>query len=155
MQCQFCKEEIQDGALKCKHCGSMLNSSSAITKGSSNSIGDGFSELCLQPFKKYAVFEGRARRKEYWYFVLLCFVISFVIGFIGGILGSGAKAATNILNGLFLLGIIIPSIAVGIRRMHDTDRSGWWILLPIVNIVFLCLNGQQGQNRFGDDPKGS
>ena len=57
------------------------------------------------------------------------------------------------LTALLYLGVIVPSIAVGVRRMHDSDRSGWWLLLPIVNLVFLLLEGTKGPNRFGPDPK--
>ena len=150
--CRGCGKEIHESAPACPHCGApQLSFKSG--GDSSNSSGDGFFELGLQPLKKYADFQGRARRKEYWYFVLLCFAINFVIGFTGGLLGHGAQATTGVVTGLFALGTILPSIAVGVRRMHDTDRSGWWLLLPLVNLVFLCSNGQQGQNRFGDDPK--
>jgi uncharacterized membrane protein YhaH (DUF805 family) len=149
--CRGCGKEIHESAPTCPHCGA--KQLTAASSGSTNSSGDGFLDLGLQPLKKYADFKGRARRKEYWYFVLICFLVNFVVGFIGGFLGSGVQMLTGVITLLFALGTIIPSIAVGVRRMHDTDRSGWWILLPIVNLVFLCIDGQQGSNRFGDDPK--
>jgi uncharacterized membrane protein YhaH (DUF805 family) len=102
----------------------------------------------FEVLKKYAVFNGRARRKEYWYFALLNIIISFVIGFIEGLAGSA-----GIISIIYSLAVFIPSIAVGVRRMHDSDRSGWWLLLPIVNIVFLCFDSQSENNRFGDNPK--
>jgi uncharacterized membrane protein YhaH (DUF805 family) len=101
----------------------------------------------LDVLKKYAVFQGRARRKEYWMFVLFSIIVSIVIGIIGGVLH------TAILGMLYNLAIFVPSIAVGVRRMHDTDHSGWWLLLPIVNLVFACTDGTPGPNRFGEDPK--
>ncbi|MEP6833670.1 MAG: DUF805 domain-containing protein [Gemmatimonas sp.] len=104
----------------------------------------------LAVLKKYFVVEGRARRKEYWMFFLVNLGISFVIGFVAGLIGNGAPMLAN----LYTLAVLVPSITVGIRRMHDTDRSGWWLLLPIVNLVFLCFEGQSGPNRFGADPKG-
>jgi len=98
--------------------------------------------------KNYAVFGGRARRKEYWMFILFNIIISFVIGFIEGLAGG-----TGTIEFIYALAVFIPSIAVGVRRMHDSDRSGWWLLLPIVNIVFLCFDSQSENNRFGDNPK--
>lgn len=102
----------------------------------------------LEVLKKYAVFSGRARRKEYWMFVLFNLIIAFVLGFVEGIVGG-----KGFLGNLYTLAMIIPGIAVGVRRMHDTDRSGWWLLLPIVNLVFLIQDSQQGDNRFGSNPK--
>ncbi|WIM57007.1 DUF805 domain-containing protein [Pantoea anthophila] len=102
----------------------------------------------LGVLKKYAVFTGRARRKEYWMFTLFNILIAFLLGIVETVIGVG-----DILSNLYSLAVLIPGIAVGVRRLHDTDRSGWWLLLPIVNIVFLALEGQSGTNRFGSDPK--
>jgi len=101
----------------------------------------------IKVIKKYAVFSGRARRKEYWMFVLFNMLISFAINFIA------TSIRIPILGLLYQLAIFIPSIAVGVRRMHDTDRSGWWLLLPIVNLVFLCEDSQTGENEYGPNPK--
>jgi len=98
--------------------------------------------------KKYAVFEGRARRKEYWMFVLFNMIAAFVIGFIAGMIH------VPILSNVYALAVLVPSIAVGVRRMHDTDHSGWWLLVPIVNLVFAVTDSQPGPNRFGENPKG-
>lgn len=106
--------------------------------------------------KKYAVFSGRARRKEYWMFLLfnfiVAFVIGFVLGFIGGILGIGT-ALSDPASVIYVLAVLIPGIAVGVRRMHDIGRSGWWILFPLVNLVFLSLNSQPNENEYGPNPK--
>lgn len=98
--------------------------------------------------KNYAVFSGRARRKEYWMFILFNIIISFAISFIEALAGGMGTISV-----IYSLAVLIPSIAVGVRRMHDTDRSGWWLLLPIVNIVFLCFDSQLETNRFGENPK--
>jgi uncharacterized membrane protein YhaH (DUF805 family) len=98
--------------------------------------------------KNYAVFGGRARRKEYWMFFLFNMIIAFVIGFIEGLAGGAGTIGI-----IYTLAVLIPSIAVGVRRMHDSDRSGWWLLLPIVNMVFLCFDSQSENNRFGENPK--
>jgi uncharacterized membrane protein YhaH (DUF805 family) len=110
----------------------------------------------LAVLNKYAVFEGRARRKEYWMFFLfnmiIAFVIGFVTGFLGGLLGMGATLS-NIANIVYTLALLVPGIAVAIRRMHDTGRSGWWILVPIANLIWLCQDSQPGANQYGPNPK--
>ena len=102
----------------------------------------------IHVLKNYALFTGRARRQEYWMFVLINVIISIVIGVVA------AMIKLPILGNLYSLAVLVPSVAVGIRRMHDTDHSGWWILLPFVNLYFACLDGTPGVNRFGADPKG-
>ncbi len=106
--------------------------------------------------KKYTVFGGRAARKEYWMFVLLNFIVSLIIGIIGGILHFG-----NILSILYALAVLLPGLAVLFRRLHDTGRSAWWVLIcfvpfvgAIVLIVFACLDSQPGDNQYGPNPKG-
>jgi uncharacterized membrane protein YhaH (DUF805 family) len=80
----------------------------------------------LEVLKKYAVFKGRARRKEYWYFVLFNTLITIVLGIIDGVTGLvSAEAGIGLLSGLYTLAVLIPSIAVSVRRLHDTNRSGW------------------------------
>jgi len=117
--------------------------------------------------KKYATFTGRARRQEYWMFVLVNVLISIVLGFIDGIMAGVLNGVTgssdirlNVLGGLYSLFVLIPSIAVGVRRLHDTGKSGWWMLLgviPLVNLVllvFFITDGVAGPNEYGPDPKG-
>ncbi|CAG9421934.1 DUF805 domain-containing protein [Providencia alcalifaciens] len=114
----------------------------------------------------YANFEGRARRKEYWMFtlvnmiiimVLYALIISSVDYTTGGMGMLGVIA--GILLGIYALATIVPSIAVSVRRLHDTEKSGWWYLIAfipfggIVLLVFMCLEGTKGDNRFGADPK--
>ena len=117
--------------------------------------------MLLEAVKKYAVFSGRARRKEYWMFVLLYF-IAYVVGIvIDVIVGTfNPIAGIGVFSGLVTLGLLLPSIGVLVRRLHDTDRSGWWALIifiplfgAIAILVFMCLDGTNGENRFGSDPK--
>ncbi len=115
----------------------------------------------LTALKKYAVFSGRARRSEYWYFVLFYFLFAIGLALIDGITGTFNQASgMGLLSGLLTLGLLIPSIAVSIRRLHDTDRSGWWLLIAfipligaIVLLVFCVQDSSPGDNRFGANPK--
>ena len=100
-------------------------------------------------FENYANFDGRARRKEYWMFFLANFIISFALGFILGFISPTLGFAANI----YSLAVLVPSIAVAIRRMHDIGKSGWYILIPIYNIILLATEGDKGANEYGPDPK--
>src|SRR5690606_11242221 len=118
-------------------------------------------EWYLGVLKKYAEFGGRARRKEYWMFVLFNIIIAFVLGLIDGMLGLTTDGGMGILGGLYTLAVLLPAIAVGVRRLHDTGRSGWWLLIGfvpvigfIVLIVFFVLASQPGSNEYGPNPKG-
>ena len=108
----------------------------------------------LEMYKKvvlenYANFNGRARRREYWLFFLANLIISFVLGFIAGLISPSLAMIANI----YSLAVLLPSIAVAIRRMHDIGKSGWFILIPIYNIFLLATEGENGPNQYGADPK--
>jgi uncharacterized membrane protein YhaH (DUF805 family) len=115
----------------------------------------------LQALKKYADFSGRARRKEYWFFVLFYVIILIVLMIIDGFVGTQmGGAGVGILTCIYALGMLIPALAVTVRRLHDTGRSGWWILIQfvplvgsIVLLIFLLIEGQPGQNAYGPSPK--
>ena len=105
--------------------------------------------------RNYAQFSGRARRMEFWMFVLINFAIGIVLGFIESLLGI-----PSVLSGLYGLAVLIPGIAVTIRRLHDTGRSGilWLIgLIPIIGwiilIIFLAEDSKPGDNQYGPNPK--
>ena len=122
-------------------------------------------EWYMRVLKKYADFNGRARRSEYWYFYLINFLITFGLGFLAGLAGginpnSSAMMIPFVLTLLYSLVIFIPSLAVSVRRLHDINRSGWWLLIgmipvigAIVLIVFFVQDSQPGGNRYGPDPK--
>jgi uncharacterized membrane protein YhaH (DUF805 family) len=101
----------------------------------------------LKVLQNYATFGGRARRSEYWYFALFNVIIAFVLGFIGGMMG------TTVLSNIYSLAVLIPGIAVGVRRMHDVGKSGWFLLIPIYNLILACTEGTKGENKYGADPK--
>jgi len=98
---------------------------------------------------KYAEFNGRARRKEYWMFTLFYLIFYFGLSFLTLI-----SEFLAFLPMILSLGLFIPSIAVGVRRMHDVDKSGWFILIPIYNLILACTEGTRGPNQYGPDPKG-
>jgi uncharacterized membrane protein YhaH (DUF805 family) len=106
--------------------------------------------------KKYVDFSGRARRAEYWMFVLISTLISIGLSIVDSILGSG-----GILEGIYGLAVLLPGIAVAVRRLHDTNRSGWWLLIGLIPIlgwiallIFLIQDSDPGDNKYGANPKG-
>lgn len=122
----------------------------------------------LLPYKRYVDFSGRSQRKEYWMFVLFTAVVSLLIdGTLGGTwsvltgLRHAPSMAGSLLGGIFGLVNLLPTLAVAVRRLHDTDRSGWWLLIGLIPLIgslillwFFISDGTPGPNRFGDDPKG-
>ena len=109
-------------------------------------------------FSKYASFEGRAIRSEYWFFILATFIVSVIIQALAAATGSGLVA---LLGTLWSLAVFLPSLAAMVRRLHDVDRSGWWWLIAltgigaIVLIVWLAQAGTPGPNRFGPQAYGT
>jgi uncharacterized membrane protein YhaH (DUF805 family) len=113
----------------------------------------GFGQAISTGFSKYFNFTDRACRSEFWYWTLFTFIVGIVTALID------TKLDTQLVNGLFQLVTIIPSIAIGVRRLHDIDRTGWWILIsfvPLVGFILLVVwwatKGTDGPNRFGPDP---
>ncbi len=125
-------------------------------------------------FSKYVTFSGRAARSEYWWWTLAYVIITLILGYLDRtLLGSGdmqAAAAAGevsfsmnlgLLGGIWTLVCLLPGIAVSVRRLHDVDRSGWWLLVSFVPLlgwilllVWYCRRGNVGDNRFGGDPLG-
>jgi uncharacterized membrane protein YhaH (DUF805 family) len=123
----------------------------------------------LSVLKKYAVFSGRARRAEYWYFTLFNIIASLILGVVDAALGLAVG-----LGLVYSLAVLLPSLGVTIRRLHDIGKTGWWLLLPLVGVpvmfveptlgvvvvsiasivlvVFAILAGQKGENKYGPDP---
>ncbi|NIT60881.1 MAG: DUF805 domain-containing protein [Aliifodinibius sp.] len=121
----------------------------------------------IKVLQQYADFEGRARRKEYWMFTLVNFLITMALQVLTFMVaGMNPESTLGLflsgILGLYGLAVFIPSLAVGVRRLHDTGRSGWWLLISlvpvvgiIVLIVFLVQDSQAGTNQYGENPKGS
>ncbi len=109
----------------------------------------------LEVLKKYTVFSGRAGREEYWMFFLFNLIISVVLGIVEAVAGG-----PGVLGGLYALAVLIPGIAVSVRRLHDTNRSGWLLLIGLVPLiggiiflVFMVQDSQAGENQYGPNPK--
>jgi len=114
----------------------------------------------LEVLKNYAVFSGRASRREYWMFVLVNIIIAFILGFIDSAIGLMSETGYGLLSSIYTLAILVPSIAVAVRRLHDTDRSGMWYLIAFVPIIgpiallFFCVQeGHAGMNQYGEYPQ--
>ena len=133
-----------------------------------------FTQAVSSGYRKYVAFSGRSSRSEYWWWFLYIILTSIVVGVIEGALGLGTGTGETVDGGVsasfaggplsivWSLAHLLPGIALSIRRLHDLDRSGWWLLIglvplvgAIVLIVFFCTKGTTGQNRFGPDPLGS
>jgi uncharacterized membrane protein YhaH (DUF805 family) len=121
-------------------------------------------EWMLLPFKRYAEFSGRSRRKEYWMFMLLhilVLAVLFAVVFVGDRSGIELLSFGAIcLMWLYLLAVLVPSLALQVRRFHDQSRSGFHVLLglipyvgSVVVLIFMCVDGVEGRNRYGPDPK--
>jgi uncharacterized membrane protein YhaH (DUF805 family) len=115
----------------------------------------GFVDAIKFGFNNYATFSGRAARSEYWYWTLFTIIASVVAEIIDSVLGLG------LVGFIVSLALLLPSIAVAVRRLHDIDRTGWWLLIAftgvgiILLIVWDCIQGTTGPNRFGPDPLGT
>lgn len=122
----------------------------------------------LTVLKKYAVFDGRAQRAEYWYFFLFNVIISMVLGILGKAIGvfsitiGTVGNEINVLSAIYGLALLIPGLAVQVRRLHDVGKSGWMILLnliPLIGTIWILVlmirDGTPGDNEYGPNPKGN
>jgi uncharacterized membrane protein YhaH (DUF805 family) len=109
-------------------------------------------EWYIKVLKNYAVFDGRASRQEYWMFFLFNIIISFCLGFALGILSGITKTDQTVLGNIYSLAVLLPGIGVAIRRMHDTGRSGWWSIVPIMGLIYACEAGSPEANKYGPSP---
>lgn len=114
-----------------------------------------YTQWYIKCIRQFADFKGRARRKEFWMFALVNFVVSLVISIVGSIIG------TTLLSTIYSLAILLPSLGVGVRRLHDVGKSGWYMLaslIPIIGWIWLLIlavqDSQPGDNQWGPNPKG-
>ena len=113
--------------------------------------------------QKYFDFGGRARRAEYWNFVLFNMIASILLIVVDQVIGTGSlESGTGLLSGIYTLAVLLPSLGVSVRRLHDTGRSGWWLLIslvPLVGLIVLLIftisDSDAGSNQYGPSPKAS
>jgi uncharacterized membrane protein YhaH (DUF805 family) len=115
-----------------------------------------FPEAIESGFRNYVNFAGRAARSEYWYWILFAVLVAIVSGILDNAFFPSAQP--NPLSAVAAVILFLPGVAVGVRRLHDLDRTGWWVLIvftgigAILLIIWFCLKGTPGANRFGPDP---
>ena len=165
-QCPFCGK-ISEGPARyigtednCPFCGKRfrLVAMADVPTSAPNCL------MCyLGMFRQYFGFRGRARRREFWWAFLFNTIVGFVIAYLDGLVFSGydSHEYRGSLFGIYWLASFLPLLAIQARRLHDTNKSGWWVflsLVPVLNIaylVWLATDGDKGDNRFGKDPKGN
>lgn len=120
----------------------------------------GFSEAIRVVFSKYVTFDGRARRSEYWYWALFTVLVSIVTSILDAVVGTSYDTGGGLINTIVGLALLLPGLAVAIRRLHDTGRVGWWVLIGIIPvigwivlIVFFVFDSKPGENKYGPSPK--
>ncbi len=112
---------------------------------------------CMQ---NYVTFSGRARRSEYWFFLLFYFIFVIVLGIIESVLGlANPDTGGGPISGIFVLAHLLPGIAVAVRRLHDSGRTGWWILINLIPLIggiiflfFMVVGSDDGDNEYGPSP---
>ena len=159
MFCSACGHECLDGAKFCSKCGVSI-SGGAASSGAIEKADSPFSYY-TGAFSKYFQFQGRARRAEYWWFTLFNALMSTGITIVENGTGlTDMEASFGPLSALYLLVTLLPTLTLGVRRLHDIGRSGWWLLIGIIPfigilvlLVFVCIDSEHGDNAFGPSPE--
>ncbi|MGH1359804.1 MAG: DUF805 domain-containing protein [Burkholderiaceae bacterium] len=114
----------------------------------------------MQFWQRALDFSGRTRRRDYWLAMLVHIVIMMLLAYIGGGIDESGEYSPGILGSLYVLASLVPAIAIGIRRFHDTGRSGWWMLIGfipfiggLIVLIFMLIAGQPDENQYGPSPK--
>ena len=117
-------------------------------------------EWYIKVLKQFSDFETRARRKEYWMFTLFSVIISSILTLIDNNLGSAVNTGTGLLSGIYSLIILVPTLAVGVRRLHDVGKTGWMLLVALIPLIgFICIlilfckDSHLEENKWGANPK--
>ena len=164
MYCKHCGKEIPENSEFCTFCGKAVNISKLKAESDNisnlkekqhqdenqnqtNFIGNYFNVI-----KKYVDFHGRASRKEFWMFILANIVISLGLGLLEVFIGAFSKSEVSIFTTIYSLFIFIPNLALGVRRMHDADKSGWVLIIPIFNFIVSLRKGNPKTNKYGPSP---
>lgn len=136
--CRNCGTRVHDTIPTCPKCGAPQNIDTTRAKQDEGSL----LYWGLEPVRRYTQLTGRARRKEYFSFFFLSGIVQAITSMINPILGM-----------IVAIALLVPSFSVTVRRFHDTDRNGWWMIVPVANLIFLFIDSTQGNNRFGASRK--
>jgi len=159
MKCPRCGHDNPEVAQFCEGCGTNLTSGEAAVGAELPMVG--FGEAISRGFRNYATFSGRATRAENWWWVLFAVLAGIMLAVVDTVTGTmGMFGDSGLLGQLFELAVLVPSLALGARRLHDINRTGWWLLLIfvvvigwIVLIVWAIKRGDGGPNKYGPDPR--
>lgn len=147
--CSKCGGKNLENSNFCENCGNKLNTMSTSTTQKTTekptTQKNNILKLYAESLKKYAEFKGRASRKEYWSFWLMNLIIGTILTIVDKYINSTALA-------LYQLFTFLPSISIGVRRMHDTGKSGLFILIPLLNLIFFLISGDENENKYGKKP---
>ena len=159
MQCPRCGHDNPEASGFCERCGTNLSLREVSVGAELPMVG--FGEAIRRGFRNYATFSGRATRAESWWWVLFTVLAGIMLAVVDTVTGTmGMFGDSGLLGQLFELAVLVPSLALGARRLHDINRTGWWLLLIfaivigwIVLIVWAIKQGDKGPNKYGPDPR--
>lgn len=165
MFCKHCGKEIPENSKFCRYCGENVDISYLEKKSDKmkqSEVEQSQEQDQEQPnfivnyfnvIKKYVEFTGRASRREYWMFILANILIYLGLGLFEGLLGVYPESDDSVFVTIYQLFILLPSLSVGVRRMHDANESGWALVIPIFNLIVALRKGNPESNKFGPPPK--
>jgi uncharacterized membrane protein YhaH (DUF805 family) len=159
MKCPRCGHDNPEASQFCKGCGTNLIPREASVGAELPMVG--FGEAISRGFRNYATFSGRSTRAESWWWTLFTFLTGVILAIVDTVTGTmGMFGDAGLLGQLFDLAVLVPSLALGVRRLHDINRTGWWLFLIfvlvigwIVLIVWAIKRGDRGPNKYGPDPR--
>ena len=161
MYCIKCGNEINPNSKFCRYCGEKIpfietpKKNISEEKDQPETIETKYKRknYYTMAFKKFGVFEGRSSRKEYWMFFLWNIIIAFVLGILEGLFGVYSESDESIFALTYQLIVLIPHLSLSVRRMHDVNKSGWFIFVPIYNLILFLRQGDLGDNEYGSSPR--
>ena len=162
MQCSQCGNETTDNASFCGNCGVAIDINSTTNATHHDSVAHqkiGFSSAAMLGFTRYFDFRGRSSRAEYWWFVLFLVLVDLALSLFDSVSFLAGGFTGGLFGTLWSIAVIVPQISIGARRLHDINRSGWWLLLLVIPIlgwgillIWAVKQGDQGNNSHGPEP---
>lgn len=150
--CYGCNKDIHESAPICPQCGATQGRFHLQMQMQDDN--KPMIEWYVDALTKYATFKGRARRKEHWYFLLFSCIVNFGLILIDSALGFfNDKSGLGLFSGMYSIAIFIPTISVAVRRLHDTNHSGWWLWIPIIPFIFALFDTDPQHNQYGAPAK--